>query len=119
MADAKPTNGETIEVTDSLERKIVLKTLGPADMLNLFEAAGANSGNAAWMRFAMELASVRSVDGVPLPFAIKKEQLLMAAERLGNEGMMAVHLKLFPPEEEGADESAPTAEAQEVEAAKN
>lgn len=116
--DKKPSNGETIEVTDSLGRKISLKTFGPADLLNLFEAAGGNSGNQTWMRLAMELASVRKIDELPFPFALKKDQLLTVAERLGNEGMAAVHDALFPPEPEASPAEESAAE-QEIETAKN
>lgn len=117
MAD--PTNGEKLEITDSLGRKIELKTLGPADLLNLLEAAGNNSGNSAWMRLAMELASVRKIDELPLPFAVKKDQLMMVANKLGNEGLAAVHNALFPPAPESEGDDAESAAQSEAETAKN
>lgn len=108
---AKPSNGEVIEITDSLDRKIKLKTLGPADMLNLLEAAGTNSGNAAWVRMAMIVASVREIDGVPVPVANTKDKVLRGATVLGNEGLVAATRALF-----GVDEAAPEAETEDGEA---
>lgn len=123
MSDVKPSNGKTFDVTDSLGRKIVIKTLGPADTLNLLEAAGKNSDNISWVRMATILASVRKIDEVPMPATTKKDQLLAVADRLGDEGIGAVYAAMFPeasiadPEE--AQAAVEAAETEQVATAKN
>lgn len=127
----EPSNGEIINVADSLGRKIVLKTMGPADMLDLVEAAGANSGNQGWVNLAMVVCSVQSIDGVPVPRAVTKDQVKRVARLLGNEGMVACSNELFgsklpdPTEkpEDGAEPPAPgtpnAAEQAAIDTAKN
>lgn len=118
-----PTNGETFEVTDSLGRKIKIKTPGPADTLNLLEAAGENAGNPQWVRMAMMIFAVRQIDELPFPATTDKRQILARADRLGNEGIEAVYAKMFPPAESEPEgegtEAAPSKESEEVVVAKN
>lgn len=120
MSDTKPAEKpDLLDVVDGKGRKISLKVMGPADMLNLLEAAGANSSNAAWMRMAMTIASVRAIDGIPVPAAYKKKDVLDAANKLGNEGLAAAAKALFgdpAAETDGdADGAAPSAEQEQAE----
>jgi hypothetical protein len=112
MTDAKqPDNGTESFVTDSLGRTLGLKTMGPAGMLDLIEAAGDQSGNPSWVRSAMIIAAVASIDAVPIPVAVTKDQVKANARRLGNEGFAAVAKVLFGEDDAG--------EAGQVAAAKN
>ena len=93
-------------VTDSLGRRIVLRVLDPADMLDLLEAAGAASSNVGWVRYASVIASVSVINDVPVPFATKKSDILAIARKLGNEGFAAVGKYLFGDDETpGADQA--------------
>ena len=83
MADLKT-------VTDSKGRKIVLRVMDPADMLDLIEAAGEAASNSTWVRYAMAVASVAEFDGVPVPMPESKAQIRAFARKMGNEGYEAV-----------------------------
>lgn len=82
-------------VVDSLGRKISLRILDPADMLDLLEAAGSASSNAGWIRYASVISSVSSIADIPVPIASRKSDILATARRLGNEGFAAVGAYLF------------------------
>jgi hypothetical protein len=96
--------GETAErsVTDARGRKIVLRVLDPADMLDMLEAAGTASSNVGWVRYASVISSVASIDDVPVPISSTKLQIRAVARRLGNDGFAAVGTFLF-----GDDTAAP------------
>ena len=98
MSDKQPDNGTASEVTDSLGRALGIRTMGPAGMLDLIEAAGDQSGNASWVRSAMIITSVVAIDGIPVPVAITKDQVKRNAIMIGNEGFAAVAKMLFPSE---------------------
>lgn len=81
------------EVTTSDGRKLTLKEVGPGDMLDLIEAAGsAMAGDAAsaWLSYAVMVATVSEVDGVPVPFPSTKAEVKALANKLGNTGVVAV-----------------------------
>lgn len=99
MADA-------MEVADAGGRRLRLRVMDPADMLDLLEAAGENAGNRAWLRFAMIACSVQAIDEVPVPFPRDPAGVKALARRLGTDGLDAARLALFGEEAEaeaGAD----------------
>jgi hypothetical protein len=91
------------EVTDSTGRKFITRELDPADMLDLFEAAGDASGNQAWIRMAMIVHSVMEIDGVPLPIAVTKDDIRANARRIKNEGLVALSKHMFGDNAKKAD----------------
>lgn len=101
-------------VVDAKGRTITLRILDPADMLDLFEAAGSASSNAGWVRYASVVASVSGIDGVPIPIPAKKEAIRTLARRLGNDGFAAVAKFLF-----GDGEGAPKDDIDVGQVAKN
>ena len=90
------------KITDSNGRAISFKEMDAVDMLDLLEAAGAQSTNQGWMRMAMVVASVTDIDGVPVPRARTKEQVRAIAGQLGNPGLIALNEAIFG---DGADVS--------------
>ena len=82
-------------VTDAGGRKITLRVLDPADMLDLLEAAGSMSSNAGWVRYASVIASVSAIGDVPVPLATQKSHILATARKLGNDGFAAVAKEMF------------------------
>lgn len=109
------TNPTTI--TDAKGREIAVTVLGPADMLQLLEAAGDASSNAGYVRYASVIYSVSAIDGIPVPKPSMKKHILDNAARLGNEGFAAVATHLFGDAEpaDGGD----AALTDQVNAAKN
>ena len=99
----------TETVTDKAGRKIGLRDLDPGDMLDLLEAAGTSSTNEGYMRYAMVIASLSSIDDVPVPAARTKEQMRGNAKKLGNDGFAAVAEALFGKTSPTADDSAAAA----------
>jgi hypothetical protein len=102
MADEKT-------VTDSRGRKIAYRELAPADMMDLMEAADDVSGNAGWMAFALGVASVTSIDGVPVPVAENKADVKRNANTLGNDGIVAVQNAIFGSPKKATKKAAGTA----------
>jgi hypothetical protein len=105
---------EPIIVTDARGRKIQLRALDPADTLDLLEAAENASSNRGWITYAMVMASVEEIDGVPVPRASTKAQIKDIGRQLGNDGFSACAKVLFPEDKIAA----PSAE-QERDAVKN
>ena len=105
-----------MEIKDAKGRAFTTKEMDPGDLLELLEASGANSGNAAWVRLAMVICSVTAIDGVPVPAATKKQDVVATAKRIGNDGLVALNAAMFG---DDAKPEAPTADADALEAAKN
>lgn len=94
------------EITLADGRKLGLKEIDPGDMLDLIEAAGsAMSGAAAgaWLGYAQMVATVTSIDGVPVQFPATKGEVKDLARKIGNSGIVQLQKTLSP---EGADEAA-------------
>lgn len=79
------------EVTDSKGRKLSVRVLDPADMLDILEACADQSGNSGYLLFAMNVCSVQQIDDVPFPMPRTKAQIRAMASRLGNEGIAAIY----------------------------
>lgn len=97
MSDPIPnpaaSSGE-ITVTDSTGRVLVVKPLDALGQLDLFEAAGENSGNHVWLGMAMLACSVQSIDGTPIPMPNSRQTIRGAVKRLGDAGLAAVRQAL-------------------------
>ncbi|KXV20649.1 hypothetical protein [Gluconobacter japonicus] len=94
------------EITLPDGRKLGLKEIDPGDMLDLIEAAGsAMSGAAAgaWLGYAQMVATVTSIDGVPVQFPSTKDEVKELARKIGNTGVVELQKMLSP---EKADEAA-------------
>ena len=85
MAEAVETT-----VTDSLGRVLVLKKLDLLNELDVIEAAGAASSNQRWMFLATLAATVRTIDGVPIPFPSDRKSLRSVMGLVKSEGVAAV-----------------------------
>ncbi len=108
MADPQTT------VKDADGRELVIQSIGVGDLFDLLEAAGDTARNPAWMQLAMTVASVRTIDGVPVLMPTSKPQVKALGMKLGNAGLAAVRGVLFPETPEAAP-----AENAEADAAKN
>lgn len=86
---------DLLEVVDADGRKIKLRVMDPADMLDLSEAAGELSTNAGWMQRAMVAASLVEIDGVPVPMPSTKEEVRALSRKIGNVGFVAAARVLF------------------------
>jgi len=95
-----------IEVGDG--RRFSLRESGPADMLDLIEAAGSAASSTAWMRYALMICSVSAIDGKPVLMPLTKNAVRDLAKRIGNAGMDAL-ARIHYPDEEDSDR-APTSE---------
>jgi hypothetical protein len=90
-------------VTDALGRVLTIRTIGPVQQLDLFEAAGDQSNNSPWIGMAILAASVSDIDGVPRPFPMRKQDIRAALSVLGSEGVAAVAKALKPEDTEALD----------------
>ena len=77
-------------VTDARGRKITLRILGPAEMLDLIEAMPAVAAGNYWLSYAQIMHSVAQIDDLPIPPPDSKEKIKHIARLLGNEGVAAV-----------------------------
>jgi len=87
------------EITLADGRKLGLKEIDPGDMLDLIEAAGsAMSGAAAgaWLGYAQMIATVTSIDGVPVQFPVTKDEVKDLARKIGNGGIVELQKTLAP-----------------------
>ena len=95
-------------VTDASGRRYGIRVLTPGEMLDLLEAAGdTNSTNPGWMRMALAVASVASIDDVPMPPLASKRDIRAAADQIGNAGLVALQTALMggTPEEQRATDA--------------
>ncbi|MFT9220371.1 hypothetical protein [Gluconobacter oxydans] len=91
------------EVVLSDNRRLTLREIDPADMLDLIEAAGSaiNGASAsAWLGYAEMICSVTAIDGVPVQMPQTKDEIRELSRRVGKAGI-AVLTPLF---ERDADE---------------
>lgn len=84
-----PAAAQVQTVTDSLGRVLTIRELGPVEQIDLFEAAGEQSGNNSWIGMAIIAACVIDIDGVPVPFPHNKTSIRGLLKRLGSEGVSA------------------------------
>lgn len=89
MVDAPMTPGERT-VTDATGRKLVVREIDVVEQLDLYELAGEQSTNPAWLGTAMTVASVRSIDGTPRPFPTDRQALKGELKLIGQAGLRAI-----------------------------
>ena len=80
-------------------------------MLDLLEAAGTAANSSAWLRYALMICSVISIDGKPVVMPITKDEVRNLARRVGNTGVQAIAAVMYPSEPANAA-PAPDEEAQ-------
>ena len=91
VTQARVTHPGSIFTVDAKNRILQIVTLGPAKMLGVIEMAGGKAAeNQTWLRMAMMLSSLRSIDGLPVRPVTSKDQFLALADEIGNEGLVAI-----------------------------
>jgi len=88
-AQALAKANETIDVTDTLNRRITLKKPRVLDQLRLVELLGESAQNDRYLVMVSPLLYVQAIDGEALLFSTKRE-LEAAYQQLGEEGLTAV-----------------------------
>ena len=115
IAQWRQLNPDAIFATDSRGRVFTIETLGPAAMLNVIEmAGGAAADNSVWLRMAMMLSGVTAIDGMPLPKPKTKAAFLVFADKIGNDGLIAISGAINGPatsEDTSTEDDAPSAAA--------
>lgn len=101
------------EIDSGDGRRFQLKEAGPANMLDLIEAAGSAASSAAWMRYALMICSVTAIDDKPIMMPITKSAVRELGTRIGNTGMDAL-VQVHYPDDDSKDE-----EKSEIDIAKN
>jgi hypothetical protein len=81
---------ESASVTDSRERVLEVKRLSRREVMRCMRQWGQASNVEQWLSLALLTASVRSVDGRPVPMPQNVEQVEAISELLGDEGTQAV-----------------------------
>ncbi len=99
------------EIDSGDGRKFQLQEVDPAGMLDLLEAAGTAANSSAWLRYALMICSVISIDGKPVIMPITKDEVKNLARRVGNTGVEAIAAVTYPLEATAA-KPAPDEEAQ-------
>jgi hypothetical protein len=79
------------EVTlDATGRKIVVRVLSPVEQFRFKKVVGTFMGNPGYMLDAMMAASVRNIDGNPMPFPQSEANVEFILEKLGWDAWQAV-----------------------------
>ena len=84
------------EIDSGDGRRFALREVGPADMLDIIEAAGLAASSSAWMRYALMICSVSAIDGKPVLVPTTKEGVRELGRRIGNVGMDALADAHYP-----------------------
>ncbi|MCQ8277789.1 hypothetical protein NFI95_04940 [Acetobacteraceae bacterium KSS8] len=92
------------EIVTEDGRRLSLREINPADMLDLIEAAGTAAGSAAWMRYALMICSVEAIDGKPLMMPHTKDGVRELGRKIGNVGIAALSSYHYPNEADQAGE---------------
>jgi hypothetical protein len=91
VAAARP-----VDVTlDPDGRKIVVRKMTPVEQFRFKKVIGRYMDNAGYLMDAMMAASVRSVDGNPMPFPQSEADVEFILVRLGDDGWAAVQEHFF------------------------
>jgi hypothetical protein len=98
----------TVEITDGLGRKIVLRRSGPLAQFKLVEALGDTASNGTYLSMCNPLLFISTIDGDAVSMRTKRE-IETLIDRLGDEGCEAVMngvLENFGRRNAGEDEQA-------------
>lgn len=79
----------TVEITDGLGRKIVLRKSGPLAQFKLVEALGDTASNGTYLSMCNPLLYISTIDGDAISMRTKRE-IETLVDRLGDEGCEAV-----------------------------
>jgi hypothetical protein len=79
---------EPVTITDSLERQITIKKLGPVERLRMLKLIG--GFNIHYMGEASLVFLVTSIDGIPVNRPTTELQIEALYQKLGDEGTLAV-----------------------------
>jgi len=113
------TDSSAVVIETASGKKLEVKECTPGKILQILDAAGTKSPSAAWMRYATLVCSVEAIDGKPVMIPQSKVALEQLADRLGNDGIVAV-ANFFSPDEEKSDgEGAATDTDPDIDTAKN
>ncbi|MBE7728850.1 hypothetical protein [Komagataeibacter sp. FXV3] len=82
----------TVKTSDG--RTITYRERGPGDVLALLEF-GPDSPSPAWVEYALMVASVEAIDGVPAIRPASRVQLEQLANQIGNTGITALSDALY------------------------
>ncbi len=83
---------QTVEISDSIGRQIVLRKPAVLAQFRIVEAVGAESAaNTTYMSMVMPLIYVASIDGEPVVLPKKKSEIEALIQRLSDEGLDAVY----------------------------
>jgi hypothetical protein len=81
---------KSLEVSDALGRRLMIRRLNALDRLRLLKAAGPElSQNDAWLNMAGLACSVIEINGAPRPTPINERQIEAAVTELGDTGLQA------------------------------
>ncbi len=91
------------EIDSGDGRRFALREANPGDMLDLIEAAGSAASSTAWMRYALMICSVSSIDGKPIMMPATKQSVRELGRKIGNTGMEALARAHYPDDEVADD----------------
>jgi len=97
------------ELTLEDGRRISVREIDPADMLDLIEAAGSAMNGAsasAWLSYAQMICAVTAIDGVPVQMPATKAEIKDLARRLGVTGVKALQPYFYDEAPEDAPDMA-------------
>ena len=105
-----------LEIDSGDGRRFLLREADPADMLDLIEAAGSAASSTAWMRYALMICSVSSIDGKPVMMPATKQGVRELGKKIGNVGIEALARAHYPNDKVADDDHS---QDREVNTAKN
>jgi hypothetical protein len=86
---------KTSSHTDALGRVIRVRRLGPVDRMRLFRLLGSeDSGNSAYLSYALMAASVTAIDGEAFGAPASRKEIEALIQRLDDEGLAAIGVAL-------------------------
>ncbi|NHN84475.1 hypothetical protein GOB93_07425 [Acetobacter musti] len=82
---------DNVEITSGNGKKIEYREMNPGEILDFLLACGNDgSANEVYLNAAQSWCSVRTIDGVPMPFPRNKDGIRDLVNRLGTDGINAV-----------------------------
>lgn len=100
-------------------KKLEVKECTPGKVMQILDVAGERSPSGSWIRYACFVCSVEAIDGVPVMMPKTKVALEQLADRLGNDGIVAVADFFSSAEKKSDEEGSATNTDPDIDAAKN
>lgn len=88
-------------VTLGSGKKLSVREITPSRMLKLLAVEDAAS-TPGWVRYALSICSVTAIDDVPVPFPETADEIEQLADRIGNEGVIAMSKVVWDEKDEQA-----------------